>query len=212
VLISVSDSGQGMTEEVMSRAFEPFFTTKGPSKGSGLGLSMVYGLMKQSRGHARILSRPGHGATLRLYLPRTLDLPDDPCADLRLDAAPGHGEHILMAEDDADLRLLVRGQLASLGYRVTAVANADEALQALSHEGDIRLLFTDIMMPGQRNGHALAREARRLYPDLKIVLTSGYAPENAGADGRANPELALLQKPYRMRDLAETIHTALTRD
>ena len=209
VMVSVSDTGHGMTKEVMSQAFEPFFTTKGPSMGSGLGLSMVYGLMKQSQGHARILSRPTKGTTVRLYIPRTPLAPAESTASLRSDVALGQGQHILMAEDDPDLSLLVRRELASLGYRVTAVANAAKALEVLAQAPDVELLFTDIIMPGDRNGYTLAREALQLYPKLKILLTSGYSGEALSAKERADADLRLLGKPYRIRDLAEAIHSTL---
>ena len=209
VMVSVSDTGHGMTKEVMSQAFEPFFTTKGPSMGSGLGLSMVYGLMKQSQGHARILSRPTKGTTVRLYIPRTTLAPAESTASLRSDVALGQGQHILMVEDDPDLSQLVRRELASLGYRVTAVADAAKALEVLAQAADVELLFTDIIMPGDRNGYTLAREALHLYPKLKILLTSGYSGEALSAKDRADADLRLLGKPYRIRDLAEAIHSTL---
>jgi CheY-like chemotaxis protein len=177
--------------------------------GSGLGLSMVYGLMKQSQGHARILSRPTKGTTVRLYIPRTTLAPAESTASLRSDVALGQGQHILMVEDDPDLSQLVRRELASLGYRVTAVADAAKALEVLAQAADVELLFTDIIMPGDRNGYTLAREALHLYPKLKILLTSGYSGEALSAKDRADADLRLLGKPYRIRDLAEAIHSTL---
>ena len=209
VQVSVSDSGHGMSKEVMRQAFEPFFTTKGPSMGSGLGLSMVYGLMKQSKGHARILSRPTKGTTVQLYIPRTVIALADSAASPQGGIALGKGQHILMAEDDPDLSRLVRGELASLGYRVTAVENADKALEVLAQAPDVELLFSDIIMPGTMNGRSLAREARTVYPKLRVLLTSGYAGEASSAQDQAEPEIRILGKPYRVRDLAEAIHTAL---
>lgn len=209
VRVSVSDSGHGMTKEVMSQAFEPFFTTKGPSMGSGLGLSMVYGLMKQSQGQARILSRPAKGTTVQLYIPRTIIAPAESMASLRSEVAQGQGQHILVAEDDPDLSRLVRRELASLGYRVTAVENAAKALEVLAQAPDVELLFSDIFMPGEMNGRSLARDALKLYPKLKILLTSGYSGNAVAHSERTNPEIKLLSKPYRIRDLAEAIHIAL---
>lgn len=209
VRVSVSDSGHGMTKDVMRQAFEPFFTTKGPSMGSGLGLSMVYGLMKQSRGHARILSRPAKGTTVQLYIPRTEIAPADSAGSLKGNVALGKGQHILMAEDDPDLSRLVRGELESLGYRVTAVDNAAKALEVLAQVPDVDLLFSDIIMPGTMNGRSLAREAQKTYPKLRVLLTSGYAGEPPLAQDRTQPEIRILSKPYRIRDLAEAVQTAL---
>jgi CheY-like chemotaxis protein len=193
----------------MRQAFEPFFTTKGPSMGSGLGLSMVYGLMKQSKGHARILSRPSKGTTVQLYIPRTIIAPADSTASPQGEVALGKGQHILMAEDDHDLSRLVRGELASLGYRVTAVENAAMALEVLAQAPDVDLLFSDIIMPGTMNGRSLAREALRLYPKIRVLLTSGYSGESQSTQDATSQEIRILSKPYRLRDLAEAIHTAL---
>jgi signal transduction histidine kinase/CheY-like chemotaxis protein len=210
VRVSVSDSGHGMTKDVMRQAFEPFFTTKGPSMGSGLGLSMVYGLMKQSKGHARIQSRPAKGTTVQLYIPQTEIAPADSAVVPQGDVALGTGQHILMAEDDPDLSRLVRGELSSLGYRVTAVEDAAKALEVLAQVPDVQLLFSDIIMPGTMNGLSLARESQRTYPKLRVLLTSGYSGESPSAQDRTQPEIRILSKPYRIRDLAEAVHTALS--
>lgn len=209
VLIEVSDTGEGMTADVKAHAFDPFFTTKATGLGSGLGLSMVYGFMKQSNGLARIASEVGIGTSVRLYLPRTLELEPEIEGPEEPPLPPGHGEHILMAEDDDDLRTLVRGQLVALGYKVTAVANAAEALMALAQEQDISLLFTDIIMPGELGGRGLASEAQRLYPNLKVLFTSGYMQDAPEPYAQPPSEIMLLSKPYRRRELARTIRAVL---
>ena len=204
VQVSVADTGTGMDAETLARAFEPFFTTKEVGKGSGLGLSMVYGFAKQSRGHVAIDSTPGQGTVVRLYLPRdgrqlaaATPEPEPPLP------ASG-GEAILVVEDQDLVRQHVQAQLRAFGYRVQAVANAREALQALA-EGRFGLLFTDIVMPGELGGRELAETARRLQPGLPVLFTSGYAQETT----EPAPSAPLLHKPYRRQQLAEAVRQAL---
>jgi signal transduction histidine kinase/ActR/RegA family two-component response regulator len=209
VMVAVSDSGCGMDHETLARACEPFFTTKDVGQGSGLGLSMVYGFVQQSKGHLKIDSAPGAGTTVTLYLPRaTTETADAAVAD---DAAelPGGTEKILLVEDDDMVREHVARQLRGLGYRVVSVVNAVDAVNALRQFPDIDLLFTDIVMPGGMNGRELAEQALRARPGLRVLFTSGYT-ENAWAerdyrDGGA----PLLQKPYRRRDLAQKLRAIL---
>jgi len=203
VLVSVSDTGTGMTPEVRAQAFNPFFTTKEVGKGSGLGLSQIYGFTKQSGGHVTIESTPGHGTTVRLYMP---------CADAsaersaasaagRSAPAPPAGT-VLVVEDDEAVRETAKSALAALGYRTLTAADAAGALAILRRGEPIDLLFTDIVMPGAINGVDLAREARQLRGGLKVLLTSGYA---AVAENRAEEGFAVLSKPYRQNELAERI-------
>ncbi|HET6158091.1 MAG TPA: PAS domain-containing protein [Dongiaceae bacterium] len=210
VQISISDTGVGMTPDVVERCFEPFFTTKGIEKGTGLGLSMVYGFVKQSGGHIKIYSEIGHGTSVKIYLPRA-----GAAAGARAEAPkampPAGSELILMVEDNKDLRTVTVKQLADLGYRTLEAENAKVALQMLAAHPEIDLLFTDIIMPGGMTGTELAREARRLYPKLKILLTSGYTAR-AMANGFHDIEgLELLNKPFRKRDLAQKLRTVLER-
>ena len=211
VRILVSDSGEGMTPEVQARAFEPFFTTKEVGKGTGLGLSMVYGFAKQSGGHVTLYSEPGHGTTVRLYLPRAAaagagrepPAPDPPAA------MPGGTETILLVEDDP----LVRGHnarlLESLGYRVLAAENGRAALGLLRAGAEPQLLFTDMVMPGGMDGRALADEVRRMKPGIRVLFTSGYTEYALGPDANGGRPVHLLGKPYGPRELGNRIRQVL---
>jgi PAS domain S-box-containing protein len=212
VQVAVSDTGSGMSPQVIEHCFEPFFTTKGIEKGTGLGLSMVYGFVKQSGGHIKIYSEVGHGTTVKIYLPRS---DGDAVGRARADAAgeaPALGsEVVLMVEDNKDLRAVTLKQLTDLGYRTLEAENAKAALKILARHPEIDLLFTDIVMPGGMTGTELAREAKRLYPKLKILLTSGYTAR-AMANGFHDIEgLELLNKPFRKRDLAARLRSVLER-
>ncbi|MDA9499708.1 PAS domain S-box protein [Bradyrhizobium sp. CCBAU 11357] len=208
-LISVTDDGEGMTPEITARAFEPFFTTKEVGKGSGLGLSMVYGFAKQSGGHVSIYSEAGLGTTVRIYLPRAntggsqADLPDGE------DKAPRGYETILIVEDDPFVRSSVIRRVEALGYRVVAAVNGKDALQQLQGDPGIDLLFTDIVMPGGMSGWDLADQARRLRPGLPVLFTSGYALETLVEQGRARAQAIVLTKPYRKVELAQRLRDAL---
>ncbi len=209
VMISVTDTGSGMSAEVLARAFDPFFTTKEVGKGSGLGLSMVYGFAKQSRGHVRIHSEPGRGTTVRLYLPPAVT------ALNVAEPAPEHGpaprgrETILVVEDDALVRQHVIGVLETLGYRVLGAANGREAIERLRGHPDIDLLFTDVVMPGGMNGRELADAAQALRPELPVLFTSGYTEDAIVHHGRLDPDVHLLRKPYRRQDLAAKLRQLL---
>jgi PAS domain S-box-containing protein len=211
VMIAVTDSGCGMTPEVAARAVEPFFTTKEVGQGSGLGLSMVFGFIKQSGGHLKIYSEPGHGTTVKLYLPRASGAAADGGRQAEAEPQPGRSERLLVVEDDPMVRDHVAAQLRDLGYQVVVAANAAEALGVLGGPGGIELLFTDVVMPGALQGPALAEAARRLRPGLRVLFTSGYTQNGIIHHGRLDAGVLLLNKPYRRRDLAEKVRLALDR-
>jgi CheY-like chemotaxis protein len=198
-----------MPAEVAARAFEPFFTTKGLGKGSGLGLSMVYGLMKQSHGHAAIYSEIGRGTTVRLYLPQAAAAAGAPASTEPAPVPQGRQETVLVVEDDPDVRELAVTLVESLGYRSLAAADAGQALKWLAERPDIVLLFTDIVLPGGMNGVELAQEARRCRPQLKILFTSGYTEHALVQQGCLPAGAAMLAKPYRRAGLAEKFRAVL---
>jgi PAS domain S-box-containing protein len=208
VAVSVSDTGTGMAPEVLARAFEPFFTTKQVGKGSGLGLSMVYGFVRQSGGHAKIYTEPGHGTTVRLYFPRATK--PDAAEVLREDlpVVGGH-EHVLVVEDDALVREHAVALLLGLGYRVTCAADGAEALEILRGTEPVDLLFTDVVMPGGLNGRELADAAQVLRPGLKVLYTSGYTENAIVHHGRLDRGVQLLGKPYRRQQLAQKVRAVL---
>ena len=207
VMIAVSDTGAGMSAEVRAQIFDPFFTTKEVGKGSGLGLSQVYGFAKQSGGHVTVESEPGQGTTMRLYLP-TVEPPLAPGAEPAAAREEAAGSaSVLVVEDDPAVLETVRAGIAALGYRALTAHNAAEALALLRQDEPVDLLFTDIAIPGGVNGIELARQARQLHHDIKVLLTSGYAA--ALAEGQAGEGFAVLGKPYRQAQLAETIASVL---
>ncbi|HEX7775433.1 MAG TPA: PAS domain S-box protein [Parvibaculum sp.] len=209
VMLSVSDSGTGMTPEVVARAFEPFYTTKEIGKGSGLGLSMVYGFVKQSHGHVKIYSEPDHGTTVKIYLPRG-DGAEDKADLLRIEAEPRGSETILIVEDDELVRTYVEGQLVSLGYNVVPAVNGVGALEIIRARDDIDLLFTDVVMPGGLNGPQLAAEAKKVRPGLRVLFTSGYTENAIVHHGRLDRGVHLLSKPYRRAELAAKVRFVLS--
>lgn len=213
VLISVTDTGAGMPAEVRQRAFEPFFTTKGVGAGTGLGLSMVYGFTKQSGGHVQIYSEVGQGTSVRLFLPAaSMVAPqaEPVSADDHLPPSglPGGSETILVVEDDARVRRVAVARLEDMTYRVLQAETAAEALAVLGAHPEVALLFTDIVMPGGMSGDELAREARKLRPGLKIIMTSGFAEPSVAVRELA-AEASWLKKPYSAMDLAVRIRELL---
>jgi signal transduction histidine kinase/CheY-like chemotaxis protein len=208
VMVAVTDSGHGIPAAILNNVFEPFFTTKDVDKGSGLGLSMVYGFVKQSNGHIKIYSEEGHGTTVRIYLPQAKG--DAQPAELRVDPSlEGGSETILVVEDDHLVRSFVVGQIQSLGYATLAAANAAEALLVVEGLQEIDLLFTDMIMPGAMNGRQLAEAALTRRAGLKVLFTSGYSNEVIIHHGRLDAGVLLLAKPYRKSDLARMIRAAL---
>src|SRR5436309_6427661 len=212
VMIAVSDTGEGIPGNLLDKVFEPFFTTKDVGKGSGLGLSMVYGFVKQSNGHIKIYSEEGHGTTVKLYLPQAAGIASIAAA---LAAEPGiagfeHGDKsILIVEDDALVREYVMTQIDSLGYMTLAASNAVAALAIINGPERIDLLFTDVIIPGGMNGRQLATEALTQRSGLKILYTSGYTENAIVHHGRLDAGVLLLPKPYLSSDLARMIRTAL---
>ncbi|KAA2233124.1 response regulator [Salinarimonas soli] len=208
VEVSVADTGEGMAPEVLEHVFEPFFTTKESGKGTGLGLSMIYGFAQQSGGRITIESQPGEGTTVRLVLPRT-DRAFDGVAEVAAAGVPppeGNGETILVVEDDPDVRQVAVSTLTNLGYTVREAANGDEALTKLRDGGTVvRLVFSDVTMPGPLTGVDLAREVRRLQPDIGVLLTTGYV----GEDVRLDEGVEILPKPYQTQDLAQKLRGLL---
>jgi signal transduction histidine kinase len=211
ILVAVNDTGIGMTKDVLARAFDPFFTTKDIGQGTGLGLSQVYGFVRQSGGHVRIDSAPGQGASIKLYLPRffELDTLDTPAADPQPVPLGNRHETILVVEDEDDVRSFTRDTLRELGYEVREASNGHEALHALETNPGLRLLFTDIGLPGGLNGRQLADEARRRWPGLKVLLTTGYTRDAVVRHGRLEQGVELLVKPFTEADLARKIREVL---
>jgi PAS domain S-box-containing protein len=204
VMLAVSDNGSGMSKSVLEKAFEPFFTTKPEGEGTGLGLSMAYGFVRQSGGTIRIYSEVGVGTTIRIYLPRSRQA-REALPDLLTGPAHGGNETILVAEDDPDVQSTVVDILSTLGYRVLKADDGEGALVILRSGMHIDLLFTDVVMPGPVRSVELARQARLLVPDIAVLFTSGY-PQNAIVHGgRLDEGVELLSKPYRRTDLARKI-------
>lgn len=210
VRLSVSDTGTGMSGTVRERAFEPFFTTKEQGRGTGLGLSMIYGFARQSGGLATIDSVEGKGTVVTIYLPRHVVEPVQIGEDDAVDAAPpGQGQVILAVEDDGRVRKLTVMRLTQLGYTVISASSGAEALEQLAANDRVDLLFSDVVMPGGMSGYELRKRVLELYPDLPVLLTTGYAEELVGGQAARDEGLRILRKPYRMADLAAAIEGAL---
>jgi CheY-like chemotaxis protein len=218
VLISVADTGTGMTPEVVAKAFEPFFTTKELGQGTGLGLSQVYGFIKQSGGHVGIDSEVGRGTTIKLYLQRQAEegkaaLPRTPTevaparSEPRPAAAPG--ETILLVEDEEDVRSFTASALGDLGYRVLTAADASSALAVLGSVQTVDLLFTDVGLPNGIDGRELVDEARKRWPQLKVLFTTGYARTAFMHFERLDPGVELIVKPFSEASLARRIRRIL---
>jgi signal transduction histidine kinase/DNA-binding response OmpR family regulator len=208
VMISVSDSGCGMTAEQIARAVEPFYTTKPEGQGTGLGLSMVYGFAKQSGGLLKLYSEPGHGTTARLYIPRTTAI----AALQEVQPGPaksGHDELVLLIEDDPAVRAAAGLALRGLGYRVEEAANADDGMATIEQGLRPDLVFTDVMMPGTLSAHVMAERAQALVPGLAVMFTSGYTESASIFSGQLEPNVHLISKPWRLVDLASRLRQAL---
>jgi signal transduction histidine kinase/CheY-like chemotaxis protein len=209
VMIAVSDTGSGIPAALLERVFDPFFTTKEVGHGTGLGLSQVYGFVKQSGGHIKLYSEEGHGTSVKIYLPRSTGVQETEYEQMQAGPVEGGNEKVLVVEDDALVRQYVLTQIKSLGYTALEAANAAEALAIIDADPGIDLLFTDVIMPGAMNGRLLADEAARRRPALKTLFTSGYTENAIVHHGRLDSGVLLLAKPYRKSELARMIRTAL---
>lgn len=209
VMVAVTDTGSGMSAEVAGRAFEPFFTTKEVGKGTGLGLSMVYGFAQQSGGAMQIRSGPGRGTAVRLFFPRVGAPQTNAAPRVGQRATAADNETILVVEDNAMVRDYVESELKALGYRVIVTRNATAALDVLRGPEQIDLLFSDVVMPGGMFGLELAKEAARLRPRLKVLLTSGYTEDPVETPEGLSREVRILNKPYRRNELAAVLRSAL---
>src|SRR5215216_5338584 len=209
--VIVTDSGTGIAPQTLEHVFEPFFTTKDVGRGTGLGLSMVYGFVKQSRGHVKIYSELGHGTSVRLYLPKAVSAVATvtDAAAVKSEPHPIGRETILVVEDDAAVRSAAVNILKSLEYQVQQAEDGKSALDILRAPGEIDLLFTDMIMPNGMNGQDLFRKAREHRPDLKVLFTSGYSEQFIKGRGNTEPSGPLLGKPYRKQNLAGAIRSAL---
>jgi PAS domain S-box-containing protein len=206
VMLAVTDNGSGMPAETVAKAFEPFFTTKDVGHGTGLGLSQVYGFVKQSNGHVKIYSEVGEGTTVKIYLPRVhSEVAQTEEAPIREPARGRRSEVILLVEDDEDVRSYSSETLRELGYHVIEAINARSAIRMLDAHPEVAVLFTDVGLPGGMNGRQLAEEARKGRPNLKVLFTTAYARNAIVHDGRLDPGVELLPKPFTQAALAEKL-------
>ncbi|AQR69618.1 sensor protein [Janthinobacterium sp. LM6] len=208
VLLTITDTGHGMARDVIDQIFEPFFTTKREGEGTGLGLSMAYGFIRQSAGHIKVHSAPGAGTTFKIYLPRSLEKLAEPPPGLT-GPVLGGSETILVVEDDAPVQHTVVDMLRGLGYDVLHADDGASALALLGTGVAIDLLFTDVVMPGPVSSKELAQQARLLLPELAVLFTSGYTHNAIMQGGRLDPGVELLSKPYQREDLARRIRHVL---
>ena len=208
IAIRVADTGQGIPADVIARVFEPFFTTKEVGKGTGLGLSQVYGFAKQSGGTATVSSAEGRGTAVTIYLPRSNEMPQAASPQTQPPTRAEADGTVLLVEDNADVAEVGAGLLRQLGYRVRSVANAQAAMAALRLDPEVDLVFSDILMPGARNGLDLAREVAERYPEIPVLLTTGYS---ASAQDAIRHGVVVLQKPYDLESLRRHIHEAAER-
>jgi CheY-like chemotaxis protein len=212
VLLAVTDTGTGMTHEVMEKAFEPFFTTKPLGHGTGLGLSMVYGYVKQSGGHVAIYSEPGQGSTVKVYLPRFVRPEPKPAPALHGMAKTGsdaNHETILVVEDDEAVRRSSVEALREIGYEVMEAGDAMDGVRLIVDRGGIDLLFTDVGLPGGVNGRALADAARSAQPGLRVLFTTGYTHNAVLHNGVLDHSVHFIAKPFNLTDLAAKIREVL---
>src|SRR5581483_6049666 len=206
VRLSVSDTGVGMSQDVLSRVFEPFFTTKEPGKGTGLGLSVIYGFVKQSGGHVTVYSEVNRGTTVNLYLPRVASAEEK--AGLANPAAAAEkqtGESVLLVEDNPDVRRVTARRLQHLGYGVVEADSGARAIEALKSGTRVDLVFSDVVMPGGVSGFDVAQWVRENMPQVSVLLTSGFAEDVARSGEAPAPELEILRKPYSSADLARAL-------
>jgi signal transduction histidine kinase/CheY-like chemotaxis protein len=208
VVLAISDTGSGMPPEVAARAFEPFFTTKPEGQGTGLGLSMAYGFVKQSNGHIQIYSEAGNGTTIKIYLPRSMQAEVEAENPRHLPMVGG-SETILVVEDDLAVQGTVVDMLTGLGYRVLRADDGNNALTILRSGVPVDLIFTDVVMPGPVRSIEMTRQAKQMFPDIRVLYTSGYTQNAIVHGGRLDPGVELISKPYRREELARKIRSML---
>ena len=208
VRLCVTDTGLGMTPEVQERVFEPFFTTKEAGKGTGLGLSMVYGFVRQSGGHVTVESSLGVGTSVALYLPRAPQSTEMESEVVQSKVVPLGSERILLVEDNEDLLEATEAMLIASGYQVASARSGEDAIAILKSGAEFELLFSDVVMPNGMNGIELAREARLLNNEIRVLLTSGYA-DDVMERHHATDEFPIIHKPYRLPDLAQRLRLIL---
>ena len=208
VVVGVTDTGCGMPPDIVERVFDPFFTTKAPGEGTGLGLSMVHGFVKQSEGHIKIHSDVRIGTTVRVYLPRA-DMREDPPGDIATGAVTGGTEVILLVEDDDNVRETTAEMLADLGYQVVKVRNAEAAMAVIESGASIDLMFTDVVMPGAFGARELVRKVQSAHPGLPVLFTSGYTDNPTMHGGRLDAGFELLAKPFTQNQLAGKVRKLL---
>jgi CheY-like chemotaxis protein len=213
VMLAVTDTGSGMAPDEAEKAFEPFFTTKEVGKGSGLGLSMVYGFAKQSGGLAKIYTETGEGTTVKLYLPRSMQPADSPALVRHGDSDTVEPQEatIMVVEDDADVRALTVTMLKSIGYAVLEAGRGDDAIDILRKDGPADLLLTDVVLPGALNGRDLAGKMTEIFPNIGVLYMSGYTENSIIHHNRLDEGVVLLQKPFRRADLAQKVSAVLAK-
>ena len=210
-VLSVADTGCGMDAETVQRVFEPFFTTKEPGKGTGLGMSIVYGIVKQHRGYMNVYSEPGHGTTVRIYLPLVEAARPAPAASPGPAPARGGSETILVAEDEASVRGLMATVLRDAGYEVILAEDGQEAVEKLAASGErVRLVLLDMIMP-RKGGREAYEEIRALRPGVRVLFSSGYSPDLLESRGGRSEARDLLTKPFQPQELLRRVREALDR-
>ena len=212
VSLRVTDTGSGMTPEVIARVFDPFFTTKPIGQGTGLGLSMIYGFARQSGGQVRIHSKPGKGSAFTIYLPRHFEAPPEaePSQPQHLPAATPQRETVLVVEDEPSIRELVCELLTGSGFRTLHAADGSAGMRILQSAASIDLLITDVGLPGALNGRQMADAARTFRPRLKVLFMTGYADHSVVGDGHLEPGMHILTKPFSLDVLRRKIHDILS--
>ncbi|ABY30288.1 ATP-binding protein [Methylorubrum extorquens] len=210
-MVAVSDTGHGMTSDVVARVFEPFFTTKPDGKGTGLGLAMVFGFVKQSGGHVKIYSEPGEGTSVKLYLPRAIGAAAVACQRTGSPVElPRGSATVLVVEDEAAVREIACAILADLGYRVLEAADGEEALRVFgANTAAIDLLLTDVVLPGKVRGRELAERVQALRPQVRVVFMSGYTENSIVHHGRLDDGVQLIGKPFKREQLARKVAQVL---
>jgi CheY-like chemotaxis protein len=205
-LLSLTDTGVGMPPKMLSHVFEPFFTTKAAGRGTGLGLSQVYGFLKQSGGHVNIYSEEGHGTCIKMYFPRAYAAATSLAAEEPSAVVSGNGQHVLVVEDDADVRQFVSETLRDLNYDVVAKDSGETALEHLHGGSRVDAIITDVIMPGI-NGRQLADAVQSISPETKIIFMTGYSRNAIVHHGRVDPGVILLQKPFSREELSSKINS-----